>query len=135
MSEYDFSCYVLKYEVESIRGLKYKKGLFASQDGNVVPLVWNYQHFDPETVLGHAVLENKPEGVYAYCHLSNTPNGKIALELMSDTVMSLGPFITSYKVEDKHIVKGRISSCSLMLERIDDDEAYHPILNKDKKGE
>ena len=135
MAEYDFSCYILKYEVDSIRGLKYKKDLFASQDGNFVPLVWNYQHFDPGAVLGHVVLENKPDGLYAYCYLSNTPNRKIVLELMNDTSMSLGPFVTGYKVEDKHIVKGKISSCSLMFERIDDDEAYHPILNKDKEGE
>lgn len=133
MTDYDFSCYVLKYEVESIRGLIYKKDLFAPQDGGKLPLVWNYKHYDPVSVLGHAVLENREDGVYAYCYLSDTPSGKAALKVLDE--VALGPCVAGYKTKDKYIVDGRIASCSLMLERVDDDEAYHPVLNKDKKGE
>lgn len=133
VTNYDFSCYVLKYEVESIRGLRYKKDLFNHQNGEKVPLIWNYKHHDPESNLGYVVLENRYDGVYAYCYLSDTPSGKAALDILD--CVALGPCVVGYKIKDKYIVDGRIANCSLMCERIDDNEAYHPVLNKDKKGE
>ena len=67
MSKYDFSGYATRANLKCSDGRIIMKDAFKADDGKQVPLVWNHRHGDPSEVLGHAVLENREDGVYAYC--------------------------------------------------------------------
>jgi hypothetical protein len=130
--EYDFSCWVIKYEGKSICGKIYQKDSLKNSDGVTVPLLWNHQHNELESVLGYAILESRDEGIYAYCTLYNIPAAGIAKDMITDRgSVSLSPYIKHVKFEGKYIVNGTIAEVSLVLARIDPDEAYYPIMRKD----
>lgn len=78
--DYDFSGYATKAGVKCYDGLVIAKNAFAADNGRKVPLVWNHDHSGPENVLGHALLQNRKDGVYAYVKMNDTPSGKTALE-------------------------------------------------------
>ena len=86
--KYDFSGWATKNNLKCSDGRTILKNAFADQDGKKVPLVWNHQHSAVDNVLGHAVLENRPEGVYAYCTLNDTPAGRSAKELIKNKDIS-----------------------------------------------
>ena len=73
------------------------KDAFIDNDGQKVPLVWNHQHNDPLNVLGHALLENRDEGVYAYCVFNETESGQNAKMCIRDRYRFLCIFL-SHKV-------------------------------------
>jgi hypothetical protein len=92
------------------------KDAFKHNDGQVVPLVWNHQHDDPNEVLGHALLENREEGVYAYCTFNNTESGKTAKELVQHgDVVSLSIYANKLKQDGGNVVHGVIREVSLVL--------------------
>lgn len=129
---YDFSCWVIKYGCISILGKTYQKDSLKSSDGLIVPLLWQHQHNDPMLVLGHALLENRDEGIYAYCTLSDNPTNEITIQLIRDRgSVSLSPFITQVKTDEKSITHGMIREVSLVLARIDPDESYYPVMKSD----
>lgn len=66
MSKYDFSGWATKNDLRCSDGRTIRRNAFAGDDGRTVPLVWQHSHNNPENVLGHALLQNKDEGVYAY---------------------------------------------------------------------
>ena len=68
----DFSGWATRNDLKCADGRIIRKDAFRCNDGQKVPLVWNHQHNDPFNVLGHAVLENRNEGVYAYCSFNNS---------------------------------------------------------------
>ena len=68
-NNFDFSGWATRNDMLCADGRTIRKDAFKYQDGQTVPLVWNHQHADPNNVLGHALLKNKDEGVYAYSHL------------------------------------------------------------------
>ena len=70
--EYDFCGWATKANLTCSDGRIIRKDAFKHNDGQTVPLVWNHQHNSPEEVLGHAMLENRDEGVYAYCKFNET---------------------------------------------------------------
>ena len=74
----DFSGWASRNNLKCSDGRIILKDAFKDNDGEKVPLVWNHQHDDPLNVLGHAQLENREEGVYAYCFLNDTDAGKQA---------------------------------------------------------
>ena len=78
--EYDFGGYATRNNIKCSDGQTICKDAFKDNDQDIVPLVWNHQHGDVTNVLGHALLENRADGVYAYCSLNNTEKGKIAKE-------------------------------------------------------
>lgn len=130
---YDFSCWVIKYGGKSIHyGRTYKQNSLINSDGMIVPLLWHHQHDDPSFVLGYAVLENRLDGVYAYCTLYD--RGDIANEvrrlIQNRGYISLSPFIVNVETDADIIVHGRIREVSLVFARIDPDEAYYPVLNE-----
>ena len=80
--KYDFCGWATKNDIKCSDGRVIKHGAFKMNDGMIVPLVWNHKHDDPFNVLGHALLENRNEGVYAYCTFNETEQGVNAKSLV-----------------------------------------------------
>ena len=78
MKRFDFSGWATRNNLRCSDGRTILKDAFKDNDGQTVPLVWNHQHSGPDNVLGHALLENRKDGVYAYCSFNDTEQGKIA---------------------------------------------------------
>lgn len=71
MDNYDFCGWATRNNVRCSDGRIIMRDAFADCDGKTVPLVWNHRHDDPYNVLGHALLENREDGVYAYCKFND----------------------------------------------------------------
>ena len=82
MENYDFSGWATRNDLLCGDGRTIRRNAFKDDDGATVPLVWNHQHNDPENVLGHALLENRDDGVYAYCTFNDTEAGQAAKTLV-----------------------------------------------------
>ena len=82
MEQYDFSGWATRNNMKCADGRTIMKDAFKHCDGMTVPLVWSHQHTRPEDVLGHALLENREEGVYAYCSFNETESGELAKVLV-----------------------------------------------------
>lgn len=92
------------------------KDAFADNDGMKVPLVWNHQHTEVDNVLGHALLENRPEGVYAYCTFNDSESGKMGRELVKHgDVNQLSIYANQLKQQGGNVVHGVIREVSLVL--------------------
>jgi HK97 family phage prohead protease len=92
------------------------KDAFKHNDGQTVPLVWNHQHNDPLNVLGHALLENRDEGVYAYCKFNETESGKNAKLLVEHgDVSALSIYANQLKQQGSNVIHGAIREVSLVL--------------------
>lgn len=112
----DFSGWATRNDLLCTDGRTIKKDAFKGQDGEEVSLVWNHNHSSADNVLGHAVLENRDEGVYAYCTFNNTPSGRTAKELVKHgDVRSLSIFANQLKEVGKNVVHGVIREVSLVL--------------------
>lgn len=112
----DFSGWATRNDLLCTDGRTIKKDAFKSQDGEEVSLVWNHNHSSADNVLGHAVLENRDEGVYAYCTFNDTPSGRTAKELVKHgDVRSLSIFANQLKEVGKNVVHGVIREVSLVL--------------------
>ena len=72
MEKYDFSGWATRNNIKCSDGRTIRKNAFRDNDGRTVPLVWNHSHTDPTNVLGRALLENRDQGVYAYCTFYNS---------------------------------------------------------------
>ena len=115
--EYDFSGWATKNDIRCSDGRTIRKDAFKDDDGKRVSLVWMHQHNDPMNVLGHADLENRPDGVYAYCSLNdNTPGGKQVRELISHgDVASLSIWANGLTQERGNVLHGSIKEVSVVL--------------------
>ena len=80
--KYDFGGWATRNDLPCADGRVIKKDAFKAQNGQTVPLVWMHNHADPANVLGLAHLENRDEGVYAFCEFNDTESGKTARELV-----------------------------------------------------
>lgn len=130
IQDYDFSCYVIKFEKVSINRRKYKKDSIQNENHSTVPLINNHQHFDPGSVVGRAVLEMRDDGIFVYGTLTDTPYKKVIIDLINDGELYLSPFINKVKMDSEYITNGIISEVSLVLARIDPDDCYKPILKE-----
>ena len=116
MEKYDFSGWATRNDLKCSDGRTIRKNAFAHNDGKKVPLVWNHQHNDPLNVLGHALLENRDEGVYAYCTFNNTESGQNAKQLVSHgDVSSLSIYANQLKQQGGDVLHGIIREVSLVL--------------------
>ena len=116
VDNYDFSGYATRNDLLCGDGRTIRKNAFINNDGQVVPLVWNHKHNDPEAVLGHAVLENRADGVYAYCTFNDTPQGENAKELVKHgDVRSLSIWANNLKQIGSDVIHGVIRELSLVL--------------------
>lgn len=114
--QYDFSGWATRNNLRCSDGRTIRKNAFADCDGKTVPLVWNHQHNDPFNVLGHALLENRDDGVYAYCSLNNTEAGQTAKEYIKHgDVESLSIYANQLKQNGGDVLHGMIREVSLVL--------------------
>lgn len=113
---YDFSGWATKNDLLCSDGRTIKQDAFKECDGVTVPLVWNHIHDDPGNVLGHALLENRPEGVYTYCSFNDTDAGQQAKALVQHgDVNSLSINANKLKHNGRDVVHGVIREVSLVL--------------------
>lgn len=116
MKKYDFSGWATKNNLRCSDGRTIMKDAFKHNDGQTVPLVWNHQHNDPLNVLGHALLENRPDGVYAYCTFNDTEAGKNAKTLVEHgDVTALSIYANQLKQNGGNVQHGVIREVSLVL--------------------
>lgn len=114
--DYDFSGWATRNNIKCSDGRTIMKDAFKQNDGQKVPLVWNHQHNDPNEVLGHALLENRDEGVYAYCKFNDTESGKTAKALVKNgDVNSLSIYANKLKSQMNNVIHGCIREVSLVL--------------------
>ena len=114
--EYDFSGWATRNDIQCSDGRTIKKDAFKQNNGQEVPLVWNHRHDDPSEVLGHALLENRDDGVYAYCKFNNTESGNIAKELVRNgDVNQLSIYANKLKTSMNNVIHGCIREVSLVL--------------------
>ena len=116
MNDYDFSGWCTKANLRCSDGRVILKDAFKSDNGQTVPLVWNHQHNDSFNVLGHALLENRDEGVYAYCKFNDTESGKNAKLLVEHgDVSALSIYANQLKQQGSNVLHGAIREVSLVL--------------------
>lgn len=114
--DYDFGGWATRNNIQCSDGRTIMKDAFKQNDGQKVPLVWNHQHNDPSEVLGHALLENRDDGVYAYCKFNNTESGQTAKSLvMNGDVDKLSIYANKLKSQMNNVVHGCIREVSLVL--------------------
>lgn len=115
-NNYDFGGWATRNNILCSDGRTIMKDAFKDNDGQKVPLVWNHQHNDPNEVLGHALLENRDEGVYAYCKFNDTESGRTAKELVSNgDVDKLSIYANKLKSQANNVIHGCIREVSLVL--------------------
>ena len=114
--EYDFSGWATRNNIRCSDGRTILKDAFKHNDGQMVPLVWNHDHNDPLNVLGHALLENRDEGVYAYCTFNDTDAGRNAKALVEHgDVTALSIYANQLKQQGPNVLHGAIREVSLVL--------------------
>lgn len=116
MEKFDFSGWATKANLKCSDGRVIMKDAFKHNDGHTVPLVWNHQHNDSNNVLGHAMLENREEGVYAYCTFNDTESGVNAKKIVQHgDVCSLSIYANKLKQQGSNVLHGEIRELSLVL--------------------
>ena len=114
--KYDFSGWATRNNLRCSDGRTILQDAFKHNDGKIVPLVWNHQHGSLDNVLGHALLENRPEGVYAYCTLNETEAGKNAKILIeSKDISALSIYANRLQQNGGNVLHGDIREVSLVL--------------------
>lgn len=116
MSKYDFSGWATRNDLKCSDGRTIRKGAFKDNDGQTVPLVWNHQHNDSMNVLGHALLQERDQGVYAYCTFNDTEAGQNAkLLVQHGDVTALSIYANQLKQHGGDVLHGAIREVSLVL--------------------
>lgn len=116
MNKWDFGGWATKNDLKCADGRTIRRNAFASDDGHTVPLVWQHSHNNVENVLGHALLQNRKEGVYAYCALNNTDMGNHARELIRHgDISALSIYANNLKQSGGDVLHGSIKEVSLVL--------------------
>ena len=113
---YDFSGYATRNDLLCSDGRTIRRDAFKNQDGMQVPLIWMHDHGDPTAVLGHAILENREDGVYAYCTFNDTEKGQHAKGCVQHgDVRCLSIWANKLKQAGSDVVHGIIREVSLVL--------------------
>ena len=113
---YDFSGYATKVGLKCSDGRTILQDAFQDNDGQTVPLVWQHLHNDPENILGHACLENREDGVYAYCSFNKGTKAQTAKELVAHgDISALSIFANSLIEKGKNVIHGAIREVSLVI--------------------
>lgn len=116
MAKFDFSGWATRNDLLCADGRTIRKNAFKDNDGCEVPLVWNHEHNNPDAVLGHALLENRDDGVYAYGVFNDTEQGKTAKKLVQNgDVKSLSIWANQLKQMGGDVIHGNIRELSLVL--------------------
>lgn len=116
MSKFDFSGWATRNDLLCGDGRTIRRNAFKDNDGQTVPLIWNHDHANPNAVIGHALLKNLEDGVYAYCTLNDTESGQQAKKLIKHgDVRSLSIYANKLKQIGGDVVHGTIREVSLVL--------------------
>ena len=116
MVQYDFSGWATRNNLKCADGRTIMKDAFKDNDGQKVPLVWNHQHAETTNVLGHALLENREEGVYAYCTFNDTEPARHAKQLVEHgDISALSIYANKLKQNGGNVLHGAIREVSLVL--------------------
>lgn len=114
--KYDFSGWATRNNLKCSDGRTIMKNAFKGNDGEIVPLVWNHQHNDSMNILGHALLKNTNDGVYAYCTFNDTESGRNAKLLVEHgDISALSIYANGLKQQDGKVLHGSIKEVSLVL--------------------
>lgn len=114
--DYDFSGWATKNNIKCSDGRVIRKDAFIGNDGGRVPLVWNHDHKDSDSVLGHADLENREEGVYAYCSFNDTAKAQNAKKMVEHgDIRSLSIYANQLRQNGDDVIHGKIREVSLVL--------------------
>lgn len=116
MKKYDFSGYATRNDILCADGRTIRKNAFVEDDGKEVSLVWRHLHDDPKNFIGHALLENRDDGVYAYCCLNNSERAKEVKELVEHgDIKSLSIFANQLKQKGSDVMHGIIREVSVCM--------------------
>ena len=116
MENYDFSGWATKNDLQCSDGRIIRRDAFKHCDGMTVPLVWNHDHDDPYRVVGHALLKNREEGVYAYGKFNDTDLGKTAkIYVQHGDITQLSIYANQLKQQGPNVLHGAIREVSLVL--------------------
>ena len=116
MKDYNFAGWATRNNLLCSDGRTIMENAFEGQNGKKVPLVWNHQHNSPDRVLGHAILENRHEGVYAYCYFNDSQWAKDAKSAVEHgDIESLSIFANQLKQKGSQVIHGLIREVSLVL--------------------
>ena len=116
MEKYDFHGWATRNDLRCSDGRVIRRDAFKHCDGKTVPLVWNHRHDDPANILGHALLENREDGVYAYCAFNDSEAGKAAKLLVEHgDISALSIFANQLKQDGSNVLHGDIKEVSLVL--------------------
>ena len=116
MEKYDFSGWATRNDLLCADGRTIRKDAFKVNDGQTVPLLYGHCHNDPDRILGHALLENRDEGVYAYCTFNNSESGKAAKEAVRHgDVKSLSIYANKLKQSGNDVLHGIIREVSIVM--------------------
>lgn len=116
MEKYDFSGWATRNDLRCADGRTIRKDAFKANDGQTVPLVWNHGHNDPENILGHALLQNRDEGVYAYCAFNESESGLAAKEAVRHgDVKSLSIYANKLQQSGGDVLHGMIREVSIVM--------------------
>lgn len=114
--KFDFSGYASKYNIKCSDKRTILSDAFKHQDGMKVPLVWQHMHNEPSNVLGHALLEHRADGPYAYCTFNDTPQGINAKKLVSHgDIVALSIYANQLRQNGNNVMHGSIREVSLVL--------------------
>ena len=114
---YDFSGWATRNDILCTDGRTIRRNAFIGNDGDTVPLVWNHKHGEPSNVLGHALLENREDGVYCYGSFNPTAEGQRAKTLVQHgDITKLSIYANGLRqTPDKSVIHGNIREVSLVL--------------------
>lgn len=116
MEKYDFSGWATRNDLKCSDGRIIRRDAFKHNDGMKVPLVWNHDHVDPYRIIGHALLENRDEGVYAYGTFNDTDLGKTAkLYVEHGDITQLSIYANQLKQQGPNVMHGNIRELSLVM--------------------
>lgn len=136
MRDWDFCGWATRNNVRCSDGRTILKDAFAHYDGKSVPLLWNHNHDTPECVLGHAVFENRDEGLYAYGYFNNSDAGKLGKELVQHgDVDALSIYANHLKQNGKQVVKGEVCELSLVHKGANPEAFIETVMMHNDNGE
>ena len=136
MDNYDFSGWASRNNLLCGDGRTIRKDAFKDNDGQTVPLIWSHDHVNQKAVLGHALLENRDEGVYAYCKFNDSEEGQHAkLLVQHGDVRSLSIYANKLKHVGKDVIHGSIKELSLVLAGANPGAYIDYVMEHDDEGE
>ena len=136
LNDYDFHGWATWNDTKCSDGRIIKKDAFAHQDGKTVPLLFGHQHDDPNRILGHALLQNRAEGVYAYCKFNDTDTGRTAKLLVEHgDVTSLSIYANQLKQQGPYVQHGNIRELSLVLAGANPGAFIQGVIKHDDESE